>query len=205
MRKIMIGLVALVAATAANAAPLTPVSISGTGTFNNSPSLIINGAFPPRNTFWQDPTNVWWTGAASAAFTIDYGTTYNITSLIADLDNNDGYRVQYSTNGVTFTNLFDFLASDGPVAPAPGGMDILTTDPTFPFNPGNATTPAFVGRTFAPVQARYLRITGFNGDDLFAVGELQAFGTAVPEPISIAVFGGLVVVGGLVARRRRMA
>lgn len=210
MRKVMACLVALVATCAANAAPITPVSITGTGTYNNNANLIINGVLPPRNTFWQNAANVWWESNVPPAgvFTIDYGSVYNITSLTIDVDNNDDYRVEFSTDGVTFTNLFDFLASYGPVQPSPGGMDILTTDPAFPVlptNPGDLTTPSYVGVSLIPVQARYLRLTALNGDGAYSIGEFQAFGDPVPEPISLVVFGGLVLGGGLVARKRLLA
>src|SRR5215469_14114997 len=70
------------------------VSVTGTGTFSNSPSLIINGFLPPRGTFYQDPTNVFSTSGAPQ-FTIDLGAVFRVTSLIADVDNNDDYVVQY--------------------------------------------------------------------------------------------------------------
>jgi hypothetical protein len=202
MRTLPACLVALVAVTSADAGLITPVSISGTGALNNPLSLISNGVLPPRNTFWMDGANVWWQGTAPA-ITLDYGSVYTITSLTVDVDNNDTYRVQYSTDGVTFTNLFDFLASQGPVAPNPGGMDILTTDSTFPTNPGDQTTPAYVGVSFLPVNARYLRISAISGDNLYSIGEFQAFSNAaVPEPVSLVVFGGLVLCGAGVALRR---
>jgi hypothetical protein len=132
-------------------------------------------------------------------FTIDLGAVFTVSSLIADVDNNDDYVVQSSTNNVSFTNLFTFLASDGPVPVAPGGMEILTTDPTFPSivnYPTDTTIPVYVGRNFAPVSARYLKIFGSGGDGLFGIGELQAFSAAavgVPEPPSL-VMGCLALV-----------
>jgi hypothetical protein len=204
MRRALACVVALVATASVEAGPITAISASGTGTFNNSTNLLIDGVFPPRNTTWNFSPNVWWNGTAPA-FTIDYGSVYSITSLTVDVDNNDTYRVQYSTDGVNFTDLFDFLASDGPVPVNPGGMDILTTDPTFPTNPGDLTTPAYVGRTFLPVNARYLKIFAVSGDNSYSIGEVQAFSNAtVPEPISLVVFGGLIVGGAGVALRRRM-
>jgi hypothetical protein len=180
------------------------VSVTGTGTFSNSPSLIIDGFLPPRGTAFNAPTSVFSTIGAPQ-FTIDLGAVFRVTSLIADVDNNDDYVVQYSTNNVSFTNLFTFLASDGPVPVSPGGMDILTTNPSFPSMvnyPTDTTTPEYVGRSFAPVDARYLKIFGSGGDGLYGIGELQAFSAAVPEPASL-VMGCLAVASlGLVACAR---
>src|SRR5690349_6866812 len=72
------------------------VSATGTGTFSNSPSLIIDGFLPPRGTSFDAPTNVF-TRFGAPQFTIDLGAVFTVTSLIADVDNNDNYVVQYST------------------------------------------------------------------------------------------------------------
>src|SRR5262245_12485611 len=64
------------------------ISATGTGTFSGSPNLIIDGVLPPRETNYQDPQNVSWAGSAPQ-FTIDLGGVFTISSLIADLDNND--------------------------------------------------------------------------------------------------------------------
>jgi hypothetical protein len=185
---------------AAKADSIIPaVSVTGTGTFSNSPSLIIDGVLPPRGTFYQASTNVFSTSGAPQ-FTIDLGAVFTVGSLIADVDNNDDYVVQYSINNISFNNLFTFLASDGPVPVSPGGMEILTTNPSYPSvvnYPTDTTTPVYVGRTFAPVSARYLRIFGSGGDGLYAIGELQAF--AVPEPTSLVM--GCLALASLVGFR----
>ncbi len=131
---------------------INPLSATGSGSYTNSPSLIIDGNLAPRNTSWLDSGNVNWNGL-STSLTIDLGGLYRIQNLLIDADNNDDYLVQYSTDGLSFTNLFTFLATDGPVSVSAGGLDILTTDSSFPTNPGNQTTPAYVGRGFTPVEA----------------------------------------------------
>jgi F5/8 type C domain len=183
---------------------IPPVSVTGTGSYNNSASLIIDGVLPPRYTNFEAPTNVYWFGTGPE-FTISLGHTYTVSNLTVDVDNNDDYVVQYSTDGVNFTNLFTFLASYGPVPVVPGGLDILTTIPTYPTDPGDNTTPAYVGTGFAPVQASYLRIFAQNGDGDYAIGEVQAFTpSAVPEPSALILGVTAILLGtGLHWTRRR--
>jgi hypothetical protein len=188
----------------AEAALIAPVSAAGTGTFSNSPNLIINGIVAPRNTAYFSSTNVYWTNSTTPTFTINLGGLYTIQNLTVGVDNNDDYQIQYSTDGTTFTNLFKFVASDGPVSVGAGGMDILTTDSGFPVVPGNTTTPAYVGRSFSPVDAQFLRIFVTAGDNFYAISEVQAFGVAVPEPSSVLGLLGFGTIGGFAFRRRRI-
>lgn len=185
----------------AEAALIAPVSASGTGTFSNSPNLIIDGVFTPRFFNYASSTNVFWTNSTTPAFTINFGSLYTIQSLTVGLDNNDDYQIQYSTDGTTFTNLFKFVASDGPNRS--GGMEILTTDSGFPVTPSSSSTPAYVGRSFSPVDAQFLRIFATAGDNFYAVSEVQAFGVAVPEPSSVIGLLGFGTIGGFALRRRR--
>ena len=97
-----------------------------------------------------------------------------VTSLLIACDDNDAYLIEYSSNGIDFANAFEFVASDGPQT---GGIDILTTNPSFPFSPTDNTTPAFVGREFTAINARFLRVSSTAGDDAKSIGEFQAFTT----------------------------
>jgi hypothetical protein len=194
----ILSVLASVSATAESRAQslIEPVSVTGTGNYNNSANLIIDGYLPPRYTNFANSTNIYWFGAGPE-FTISLGGLHTVSDLTVDVDNNDDYVVQYSTNGVDFTNLFTFLASYGPVPVNPGGMDILTTIPTYPVDPTDLTTPAYVGTGFAPVEASYLRIFAENGDGDYAVGEVQAFtSTSVPEP-STLILGGIAILVGI--------
>jgi PEP-CTERM motif len=183
---------------------IMPTSIVGSGVYYNDASLLIDGFVPPRSTAWGETTTVFW-GDRDVAFTIDLGKQYAISNLLISVDNNDDYLVQSSTDGVTFTDLFLFLSSDGPVQPVPGGMDILTTNSIYPTSPADLTTPAYVGRNLTTTLARYLRISGLGGDGLYAVGEIQAFTNAVPEPGSVVMLGVGAGLLGCVVRRKAKA
>ena len=201
----VLGLAAASSGTARADVLIQPVSVTGSGSYVNNADLIIDGVLPPRFTPAASPTTVSW-NSLSTTFTINLGGSFTLTNLTAYVDNNDTYVVQSSTDGVNFKNLFTFLASDGPVTPAQGGSDILTTIPADPTSPGDTTTPAYVGRGFAPVEASYVRLFATSGDSVYSVGELQIY-AAVPEPSSLllAVAGGSALACAHRARRRKAA
>lgn len=184
---------------------ITPVSATGTGVFTGNASLIIDGFTPSRGTIAPASTNVVW-NSLNTFFTIDFGSIQTVANLTVAIDNNDNYLIQSSTDGTNFKNLFTFLASDGPVTPSQGGLDLLSTNPLFPSTvtyPGDSTTPVYVGRGFDPTAARYLRISALVGDSVYAIGEVDAFTASVPEPSSILLCGIVGVLGGIMPRVRR--
>ncbi len=188
---------------------IQPVSATSTGTFGGTASSLIDTVIPPRGTAASAPTNVVW-NSLSTFFTIDFGSVQTVANLTVSVDNNDDYLVQSSTDGINFKNLFTFLATDGPVTPSQGGSDILSTDSRYPSAvtyPGDATTPEYVGRGFAPTDVRYLRVSATAGDSVYAVGEVDAFTASVPEPASVVLCGlaGLVGLAASKIRRRHFA
>lgn len=201
MRRLLPWLGLLVAGTSAEAALIAPVSVTGSGPFAHSADLIIDGVLPPRSTLFDDASNVWWYGTAPS-FTIDLGELYTIGNLTAYVDNNDDYLIEYSEDGIAFASLFQFVIEDG-LPPFYPGIEILTTDSGYPSLPDDLSVPAYVGRTFLPVDARFLRISAIAGDDYYAIGELQAFGVrAVPEPSTILSVSLAAVLVAAAARRR---
>jgi hypothetical protein len=176
----------------AHAQLISPASASGTGTFNNSTSLIINNVIPAEGSTWTDPTNVWWNGL-TPQFTIDLGQVYTLQDLVLSLDNNDTYAIEYSTDNLSFTPLTTVSAGFGEIG---NGMDTFSTA---------LGDPEYVpGIDFAPVQARYLRTFATGGDNSYSIGEIQSFGTlgsaaAAPEPSVIALLGTGIL--GLIGRR----
>ncbi len=203
MKKVLsaLALISGVALATSAHAQLNPVSVTGTGTFTNSPSLISDGVIPPEETWWTSDTNVYWNGT-EPTFTLDYGAPQWITKIVLSVDNNDQYTVSTSLNGVDFTNLFVIQIDDGNVPVSPGGMDTFSTDPADgpdEFSPDIAISPTL---------AQYIRIQATDGDNDYAVGELDAYGTpatsAVPEPSTYGLIGAGLL-GAVAMLRRRKA
>lgn len=187
-------LAVLLASGNAFAAPITALSVSGSGTYSNSPALINDGAIPLQGSAWADATNVYWNGTVPT-FTLDYGATYKIDGVVVSVDNNDDYSMQWSADNATWNTLFNISQAYGEVG---WGMDTLssvTGDPQYA-----------AGMAFTPVQARYLRISATGGDHHYSVGEVQAFGSPVPIPAAAWLFGsGLAGLMGVARRRNRAA
>ncbi|MFZ5994501.1 MAG: PEP-CTERM sorting domain-containing protein [Thermodesulfobacteriota bacterium] len=177
----------------AEAIQLTPSSVTGTGTFNNSVSILYNNYIPPEGTLWTTNT-VWWYGT-SPTFTFDYGMTFHIEDIHLSIDNNDTYRVDYSPDNQNWSELFTIASSYGEIG---WGMDTMNTifgDPEY------ISQIDFVN----PISAQYLRIYATGGDNKYSVGEFQAFGTTpVPEPATMLLFGtGIAGLAGTRLKRRK--
>lgn len=154
---------------------------------------LTDGAFFPQSNPWYSGT-VWWDALESVSvnnnITIDLGGLYKIDSLVVQADNNDGYILDY-WDGDSWERLWNVPKSSG------WGMQTrpVPTDDTVRYNLAD------------PVTTNMLRFSGnYNiGDKLFAVSEIQAYGTITPEPVSSALFliGSAIV--GLRGYRRKSA
>ncbi len=198
MKKFLVFLYAMVLVFSvfgsANAVLINAVSASGTGTYHHSADLLIDGTIPAEKTGWTNSTNVWWHGT-TPTFTIDLGSLCTVEDVLLQVDNNDYYNVEYSTNGSSWNNLFSINSGFGEVG---WGMDTMSTD---------SSNPEYIDEiNFTPVSAQYLRIYATGGDNSYAVSELQAYGTTaapVPEPCTLLLMGsGILGMAGFGGRKR---
>jgi len=189
--KLLGSLVVLCVSASVNASVLSPVTVSATGTYNGL-VYINDGTFPGEFSQWQTSTT-WWSGEGPK-FTIDYGSTYNITDVTLSVDNNDDYRVEWSNDNASWNQLFSISRHYGEVS---WGMDTMSTD--------NMNIAEYISNIdFAPVEAQFLRIFATGGDRLYSVGEFQASGTdvsAVPVPTAFWLMGSGII--GLLSISRK--
>jgi hypothetical protein len=189
---ITLSIVLLLTFVANSNAAIIPAGVSATGPYNNPIGWVTDGFIPVETTFWQSST-VWWSGTG-VVITVDLGQQYVLQDILVSVDNNDGYQIQYSADNSTYTNLFTILPGQGEIG---GGMDTFNTlagDPEY-----------WGGVDFTPVVGRYVRIFATHGDSSYSVGELQVTGVlaGVPEPASLAIWGGLGIAGLVGVRRRK--
>lgn len=141
---------------------------------------IVDGLFVPEQTQWN--VGSWWwdqdpsVNASPVVTTIHLNQLFTIDGFTVQADNNDIYRLEYWTGSAWQ------LAWDVPWV---NGFGLMTRT--------SGLLPAFT--------TDELRFTAIAGDNYYSVSEIQASGTPVPEPTTLALLGaGLVAVR---ARRRR--
>ncbi len=174
----------LAAVVSAEAAIIPPasVSVTGSGTYYNSASLISNSVFPGEGSVWTGPQCTYWYGTAPY-FVLDLGGNFNLNAITVSVDNNDSYRIDYSSDNSSWAGLHTIAIGEGNIG---WGMDTFFDIPV-------------------DVSARYLKIYSIGGDNMYSIGELNAYGSApstVPEPLTVLLFG----MGGLataLSRRKK--
>jgi hypothetical protein len=181
MRHLLITICAsMVLASAAQAGYLTPASVSGTGTFNHSITLLSDGTIVAQQTDWQNASNVWWNGTG-VTFTYNLGSIKRVEDLVFSADNNDQYEFAYSTDNITFTTLMISQVSYGEIG---FGMDTMSTF---------SGDPQYISQLdFAPVNAQYVRFRATGGDNSYAFSEVAVYGSelaAVPAPPTLLLMG----------------
>jgi len=160
------------------------------GTTVVSPDTVVDGLFLPRSTQW-DQGAVWWDSndGAQRSVMINLLGTFSIESFIVQADDNDAYKLYYWN-----LNSSEWLLAY--LVPAIGGWGMQTRpDPT-------DNTERYLSG--APITTNALKFEGFGGDLLYSVSEIQAYGTAVPEPtLLILLCSGLLGLLGFGIRFRR--
>lgn len=194
------GLLALAASSLSHAVTVT--SITGTGTYGNDPSALLNDGDFGLGSWWSDAPNIFWqnqTGPAGVTLNFTFDQLYTLSDITIGVDNNDFYAVQISTDNINWNTLFVSLAAAIDDAYEFGGQSMIKRSSI-------SGDPAYSSLIdFAPVQARYARLYAITGDSSYAASELQFVGTpAVPEPGTYALLAvGLGAVGFAASRRRR--
>jgi len=149
-----------------SASTYTPtVTVIGSGSYNRSADLLTNGIYAGEGSSWTGSQCVYWSGT-SPTFTVDLGEVHEVTGFTTSVDDNDSYRIYYSTDDVTYTTLLTISSGWGEIG---AGMDTFSSHPNHPEYNSNIT--------FAPVEARYVRIQAVGGDNSYSVSELEILGT----------------------------
>jgi len=143
---------------------LRPVAIRGEGDFFHPAEIIIDGRIPPEGSDTGSEMSVFWEDTA-AFFVIDLGEIVNVSGIIIQVDCDDSYRIEYSSDDQDYFTLTEISRTDGDVIT---GLDSLSSLPQ------NAE---YVNELeFFPVDARFIKIYALDGDGIFAVSEIQVLG-----------------------------
>jgi len=129
-----------------------------TGVNGTGPELV-NGVFQPENQQW-DFNSVWWNGTDYPAnnIVLNLNGVYAITGFKVQADDNDVYELDYlAPLSSTWQTAW--------IIPAPGGFGLTTSS-------DNLGTP---------IIATELRFEADSGDGLYAVSQIDATGSAVPD------------------------
>lgn len=112
----------ITASSLSSAALLPSATTTGAGSYNNI-GYINDGSTPTESTHWKRNDNTTWWTERGTVFTLDYGSSFNITDIDLSVSHNDGYRIQWSLDNTSWSTLFDVNAADGEQV---RGMDTMS-------------------------------------------------------------------------------
>ena len=143
---------------------------------------LVDGTYQPEGQQW-DFNSVWWNGGTHPEdnIVLNLNGAYDITGFKVQADDNDTYLLEYMMpGGGSWLPAWQI--------PAPGGFGLTTSSTTLG----------------SPIIASELRFTAVDGDNLYAVSQIEAFGTpaGVPDAASTAGLLGSSVAGLALLRRR---
>jgi hypothetical protein len=123
--------------------------------------LLLDGVVPADETAFDDAQCVHWTDPA-ASFVLDLGQMQRLEGVTLQVDNNDDYILETSTDGSRYSPYLRVRDSAGQVE---WGMQTVST---------LADHPAYLPElAVEPVVARYVRVGASGGDNAYGLSEIQ--------------------------------
>ena len=156
-------------------------TVKGSGEFQGAVSLMIDGAFVEQGSVWDGEGCVSWT-EREVFFVMNLGDVVRLQDFVIQIDNNDTYRIDISTDGRTFAKLLQIDAEIGEIM---SGMETLSSAQ------GHEEYAAEID--FEPVVCQFIKIYAVDGDDAFSISEIHALTSAAAVKSQVPELSKIVV------------